>query len=44
MVNNFGSNSIDNETAMYVSLVGEPYRTGESGNLYFGSSYNKNNK
>ena len=39
MVNNFGSNSIDNETAMYVNLVGEPYRTGSG---YFGATYYEN--
>ncbi|NHJ20122.1 MAG: hypothetical protein EAX91_04200 [Candidatus Lokiarchaeota archaeon] len=38
-VDNYGSNSIDNETAMYVSLVGEPYRTGTG---YFGSTYYEN--
>jgi hypothetical protein len=38
-VNNFGANNIANESAMYVSLVGEPYRTTDG---YYGASYNEN--
>lgn len=41
MVNNFGSNSIDNETAMYVNLVGEPYRDGTIDIIYYEDDYSE---
>ena len=41
LANNFGANNIENESAMYVSLVGNPYRT-SSGTGYFGATYYEN--
>ena len=41
MVNNFGSNSIENQTAMYINLVGEPFRDGTIGATYYENDFSE---